>query len=211
MNTQSNQITKRIRIIHDNDYEWDDTSTINIAYNERSRYILGTQACSPDEALEIHQGIIRGDLIGFPVYAYIHSGISLSIGSVNGVFDNEHSGFIYIKKSDAIGWAGRVGKTKGKICTKKDREAVLKACEGYLKQFSAYLNGEIYGFIQEVLVTYTEHETGRTVDVWEIPEDGNSCIGFIGSNPETNGMWEHVEPLIEDGYVFVDEIGNPIY
>lgn len=211
MNTQSNQITKRIRLIHDTDYEWDDTSMINIAYNERSRYILGTLACSHDEAIEIEQGIIRGDLIGLSVYAYIHSGITLSTSPFSCGFDSGHSGFVYIKKSDAVGWAGRVGKTKGKVCTKKDRKAALEACKDYLKQFSAYLNGEIYEFIQEVLVTYTERETGRSVDVWEIPDDGDSCGGFVGSNPKTNGMWEHVEPLIEDGYVFVDEIGNPIY
>ena len=70
----------------------------------------------------------------FPVEAYIHSGVSLSLfsGTKQCRWDSSVSGYILASKEEF-----------------KDLETAKTAAEGLIKTWNQYLSGEIYGFIIE--------------------------------------------------------------
>ena len=100
-------------LIHDTDCECPlqgDEHEVKIAYLERSRYTLGNEPVSEERMDEIAAGIRSGELIGVPVYAYVHGGVALRAGSSwhgllpqgHAEFDSGQSGFVYISKADAL-------------------------------------------------------------------------------------------------------------
>lgn len=131
-----------------------------ITYNARSRYTLGTEGISDDRFNEICRQVRDGELIGIPVYAYVHSGASIKAAWTNPFgcpWDSGQSGWAYCSKQRAISEFGN------KIMTKKVREAAIKCLIGEVETFNMYLNGEVYGWIVEV--------DGEEVD---------SCWGIYG-------------------------------
>lgn len=179
-------MTKRIRIVPDNDYQWDYDDDVKIAYFAKSRHCLGTEAVTESRMAEIRDGVQFGDLVGLPVYAYVHSGVVLSTGAFSDPWDSGRSGFVY----------------------SEDKSVTRDQLRGYLAAFNQYLAGDAWGFIAEEQVEMIgQREDGTTVEREEWVET-DSCWGFLGSNPETNGMKEHVEALLEQGYVWTDEKGN---
>jgi len=179
-------MTKRIRIVPDNNYQWDYDDDIEIAYSAKSRYCLGTEAMTPERMAKIRDGIRFGDLVGLPVFAYVHSGVVLSTTEFDDPWDSGWSGFVY----------------------SKDKSTTHNQLRGYLATFNQYLAGDVWGFVAEELVEMTgQREDGTTVkrEKWI---EVDSCWGFFGSDPETNGMKEPVETLLKRGYVWTDEKGN---
>jgi hypothetical protein len=208
-----NEITKRIRICHDQYYEWDDMDTVHIAYLKKSRYCLGTEAVTEERMAEIQEGIDNGSLIGCTVYAYVHSGSTIAVTPFSCPWDSGRSGFVYMDRKDAVGWAGRSKKTKKsthKVLTKKDADMALRACEGIVRSFAQYLEGDIWGFIAEDRVTKTWTRPDGTPGEEDDWEEVDSCWGFFGDDPEKNGIKEHVLGLLEEGYVFTNEKGEPL-
>lgn len=70
----------------------------------------------------------------YPVYAYIHSGVSLSLGRgypYNCRFDTSFKGFALIKKQ------------KG---TYNRETSAREAAEGLIKSWNTYLSGDVYGY-----------------------------------------------------------------
>ena len=49
--------------------------------------------------------------------------------------------------------------------------------------YNQYLHGEVYGF------TLTDKGTGEIID---------SCWGFFGENPQSNGMADHFPPVYRE-------------
>lgn len=90
----------------------------------------------------------------FTVYAYIHSGVSLSLGNsgypFNDRWDVSTTGFILVKKQKGWSWK---------------REVAQKIAESELKTWNEYLSGDVYGFV-------VEDGEGNETD---------SCWGFYGS------------------------------
>lgn len=93
------------------------------------------------------------EFIAFPVYMYDHSGTSYSIRPFSCPWDSGRAGTLFLRRSDF----GR---------------PFRKAAESILAEYTAWANGQVYGFI-------VEDEEGEHLD---------SCWGFI----EPNGA---------DGYV----------
>lgn len=73
----------------------------------------------------------------FPVFAYIHSGVSLSLGRTSYPFscrwDTSMEGFALIKQE------------KGTY----HRESARKAAEGLVEEWNMYLSGDVYGYDSE--------------------------------------------------------------
>lgn len=159
-----------VRIMHDDQCESplpdDGDNGVNITYKRGSRYVLGNQQVDGDEFEEITSKIESGEYIGLPVYAYIHSGVALRVGSSwhgllpqgHAEFDSGLSGVVYISRKDALAWWMR------KRMTKATRAKMEKGLTLIVAEFSRYLNGECYGYVIET-------ENGEHVD---------SCFGFIG-------------------------------
>ena len=93
------------------------------------------------------------EFIAFPVYMYDHSGAAYSIRPFSCPWDSGRAGTLFLRRSDF----GR---------------PLRKAAESILARYTAWANGQVYGFI-------VEDEDGEHLD---------SCWGFI-------------EPDGADGYV----------
>ncbi|MFA7254343.1 MAG: hypothetical protein WC107_07410 [Patescibacteria group bacterium] len=196
-------ITKRIRICHDANYQWED-DCIHIAYLSKSRECLGTEAVTRERMDEIRNSIADGSLFGLPVYAYVHSGATISLSPFDDRWDSGQSGFIYLTKEEAE-------EIWGEEDTEVRKAAIQSNFQGSVKAFAQYLEGDTWGFVAEEQVELTgQRSDGTTVEHDEWVEV-DSCWGFLGSDPKENGMMDHVDTLIEEeGYVFTDEKGEPL-
>lgn len=173
-----------IKIEYDTDSEspanWDNVG--QITYNGRGRHCLGTEGISNDRFDEICRQVRDGELIGIPVYAYVHSGSSIKAAWTNPFgcpWDSGQSGWAYCTKERAIAEFG------SKIMTKKVREAAIKCLIGEVETFNMYLNGEVYGWIVEV--------DGEEVDsCW-------GCYGLEYAESEARAVAaHHIEELTNE-------------
>ena len=167
--------TVRVRIVPDHDADspenWDQLG--KIAYT--GRYTLGTEFVTRDRLDEIALGIKNGDLIGMPVYAYVHSGATISCGKrlrdgtlipgnpYHCQWDSGQSGFVYCTKEKAIAEFGK------KILTARIKDSVLKCLGHEVEAYDQYLTGDVYGIIVEHMVD----------DEWV---ETDSCRGFYGAD-----------------------------
>lgn len=174
----------RYKIVRDDDpinpREWGNLGTI---YYTSTRYVLGDEQVGdiqekmielcqdihpdfdpeniPDYWLdEAIQGFLDKRYIILDVYAYIHSGIILSTSPFTCLWDSGQCGVIVAKK-------GVGGLTD---------EELEKRLEGEIKEFSAYMEGEVYGY--EIL--------DKDDEVVE------SCWGFIG--------YEHCKEAADEAF-----------
>lgn len=147
-----------LHILPDNDpyspspADWDNLGEIAYASHH---YTLGTEAVSQSRLQEIAEGIEDGSYIGMPVYAYVHSGATISTSPFSCPWDSGQCGFVYCpasKAEDAF---------PGNPHFRADALRVLK---GEVETFDQYLRGDVYGYV-------IEDKDGDTVD---------SCWGFYG-------------------------------
>lgn len=142
------------------------------------RYNLGDAgALTPFVNDDVVARIPRDDVIFcLPVYMYDHGGITLS-----------HSAFGCSFDSGLLGWHYVIEKTAREYCpTYRDaglRKKLLKRLEAELKEYNAFLQGDVYGYVIETIDGDTEY----------------SCWGFIGDDIETNGMLDNADTEHHDG------------
>lgn len=145
------QINERvvIKIEWDQDAEspanWDNVG--EITYRGHGRHCLGTEGVSDDRFDEIERQVESGELVGIPVWAYVHSGSTIKAANSNPFscsWDSGRSGWAYCTKEKAIAEFGK------KIMTKAVREAAIKCLIGEVETFNMYITGEVYGWIVEV-------------------------------------------------------------
>ena len=105
-----------------------------IYYLNKSRYRLGTTAVSSEKMDEISLKIKQGELIGLPVYAYVHSGVTLATTPFSCGFDSGLSGFIACSREDACTWYG------GEM----PAEMIYEILRSELEEFSKFLAGDVY-------------------------------------------------------------------
>ena len=99
----------------------------------------------------------------FPLYAYIHSGVALSVGSHNfpdARWDVSFKGFVLVRKVKGWTWTS---------------EKAMEVAKSIVEEWNMYLSGEVYGY----KITDTEADDDDVVD---------SCWGFYGE--EENCMTE---------------------
>lgn len=137
--------------------EWSNLG--HIAYMKHSRYTLGDERVSEDRMDEIRDGIADGTLIGLPVYAYIHSGVTLSTKPFGCRFDSGQCGFAYCTPEDVIAEYG--------ADAPEHRASALATLGNEVAAWAQYLAGEVYGYQIERL----EDDEWKHVD---------SCWGHYG-------------------------------
>lgn len=144
------------------------------------------EACTSSALLNLMQTRLKGWL-WLPVYAYVHSGVSLNTGGFSDPWDSTMSGFVGISEDEARkmwGW---------KLLTKKRRERIYKALEAHVEEVSKILNGEVYEYIIEEIKPTTLYEEDCTVD---------SLCGMVG-------MEYALETLAENLAIACGEHENP--
>lgn len=103
-----------------------------------------------------------------PLYLYDHSGLAMSTGKFNCPWDSGRVGFIYCDKATVQKeWGG-------------DTEAAERCLRAEVEVYSDYIGGYCYGYIAEELID----------GEWEHVD---SCFGFIGRDPNTNGIKDHLD------------------
>lgn len=136
-----------------------------------SKYILGDQKAENTELYsswdEWHDNELGDDVISLPVYAYIHSGITISTGPFNCPWDSGQAGYIYVHKEDVRSIYGV------KRISKKLRDNILETLEHEIKIYDRYLQGDVYGYMLEEIYhcECCNNEDTEVID---------SCWGFFG-------------------------------
>ncbi len=110
-----------------------------------------------------------GQAIMLPLYLYDHSGISMKCSPFSCQWDSGKVGFIFVSKAKVrseFDW---------KLLNKARLQKMLTHLEGEVEVYDQYLRRDVWGF--------------------ELIEDGevtDSCWGFFGSDPLTNGILDHL-------------------
>lgn len=128
----------KIKVFIDEDAENPgvDESDCFVIY-DHSQFCTGTARFKPFEVFETMQleKPLHEKHYYFPLYAYIHGGVSLSLSRnsypFNDRWDTSFKGFIMVKQIK--GWSWR-------------REQSYKIAEYKLKEWNEYLQGEVYGY-----------------------------------------------------------------
>lgn len=106
-----------------------------IAYLKKSSYCLGTEQVDEDRMVEIRDAIAEGRYIGIPVFAYVHSGVTIRAGSgFSCQWDSGQSGYVYVDREDP------------EVKYYRDDEHVLEALRWLVKVTDDYLTGSVYGY-----------------------------------------------------------------
>lgn len=146
----------RARIVPDDQppcpTEWDNLG--EIAYLASSRDLLGTEPVSRERMDEIARLIRKGEYVGVPVYAYVHSGVVLRAGTGPKGFDSGASGFAYCTAE----------KAKAEFAGSRTWRAAARKClAAQVAEYSQYLEGDVWGVIVE-RVTKNGTVVGDPVD-----------------------------------------------
>lgn len=162
------------RIVYDNDPQAPEDDIVKIAYSS-SRECLGTENVSKQRLDEIRDGIRSGKYVGTPVWAYVHSGATISTGKplqggskkrlrmnpFHCPWDSGQSGFAYMTHEDALREWGK------KRLSAQQKERAIEYIDGVVDEFAAYLRGECYG----ILIVDTRGVEEKELD---------ACWGYIG-------------------------------
>jgi hypothetical protein len=135
---------------------WGDTERF-LVYDHRD-FTVVRRGFDPEEIYQIgkKKKTYKGFWI-FPVYAYIHGGVALSVGSHNfpdARWDVTMKGFTLIKRE------------KGTYTVK----TALKAAEGLIEDWNRYLSGNIYEY--RIIEKYKDEDGNNHKELVE------SCSGF---------------------------------
>lgn len=139
------------------------------------RFGIDMERCDGNPIPYLANELERLGHFALPVSAYIHSGITYSIGSPSQFPDSRwdagYAGLIFCSRPDLVERMG--GLTEDEL-----RATAHEAFEDEVSLYDAYAQGEVYGFVVR------DDETGEEID---------SCWGFYGDDPEQNGMSHHLE------------------
>ena len=155
---------------------WGNTDLF-LVYHHR-QFTVNREGFEPEDvyrAFKGSTGFIFDNYWIFTVYAYIHSGVSLSLSPQGNRFDVSSTGFILVEKETGVLSIG----TKPVMVTKDE---ATKYAEGLIETWNTYLSGDVWGFqvVEDVSCSHCGH-----VD----KEHHYSYSGFYG---------EHNDELIAD-------------
>lgn len=121
------------------------------------------------------------DYFIYVVYAYIHSGVSLSLSHNGDRWDTSSTGYILVDKNEI-----------------PEKENAYLAAQSVLKDWNNYLEGNVFWFelLKETTCEHCGHSEEEYVD---------SCGGFIGDDIYSCGIFDYI-----DGDLIPQEIKNKL-
>lgn len=153
------------------------------------RYTVGDEQPGESPREWVHswkRGRKEKDYVILPVYMIDHSGVALSTASFSCPWDSGQVGFIYATRERAEAGGYPWG----------DREYIEGVLQAEIAEYSAYMNGECYGF-----AVFRKCGACRG---WEALD---SCGGFLGSDFSESGLLDAIrDALPEDAVTLVDEL-----
>lgn len=125
-----------------------------------------------------------GDYYTFPVYAYIHSGITVSMKGFSCPFDSGQTGFYAVAKAEIAGWSEEF---RSQHYPGLDEEGCARAfAEARVKGWDKYFNGDYYGYN---ILEHHEYNGRMFHDIVE------SCYGFDSEEDAEEAAKECIEHL----------------
>lgn len=157
------------------------TEALDLIYEHLSERQLNEMGFDSTHVPDIQQALkMTGKAIILPLYLYDHSGITMKTKPFACPWDSGQVGFIFVSKAKVCaeqGW---------KRLNKSRTEKVTAMLVGEVEVYDQYLTGDVWGF-----------------KVIEDGEETDSCWGFYGSDPLSNGVVEHLagqaKQLVEAG------------
>ena len=173
-----------LEIIHDQDAESprDTQENLGTLIYAHRRYVLGDERItqgSMNDYLE-HKGLDPDKIVSLPVYLYDHSGLAMSTKPFGDPWDSGCVGAIFatFDKIDA-----EFGNH-----SEETLERVRDVLRAEISEMHEYLSGETYGFR-----AFQAQGAAGTDDEDEAVDDEETSVwGFIGSDPRTNGITDHL-------------------
>jgi len=171
--------------------EWDNVG-IMAAFHKR--YTLGDKNLNFSDKdfdgwEEMGDHIIKNEdaiaILG--LYLYDHGGITMSTGSFSDRWDSGQVGFIYTTQEILTKNGISQGTSDGLLDDESEvdyTKRVTDYLESEVKTYSQYLEGDIYGF---KVIKREKCDLGEEHEI-----ELDSCWGFYGSDPKTNGMMDHI-------------------
>jgi len=160
----------KINIIQDENYDSDmlnEDDSIFLLYYHRDFWVT-RKGFEQRPSAEMLNDWMK-DYYFFPVYAYIHSGVALSLGNnaypFTCPFDTSMCGGILIKKDDTD------------FDTEEKR---LKAAQATIQEWNDVLSGNVYGY-----------------QIMRNDEEIDTCWGFIGYY-ETSGIISECQSIVDN-------------
>jgi hypothetical protein len=146
-----------VQIIADEDAQAPENDDILFIVTTRNRYFeLLSGKCDVAEVME-NKEFCEGFHI-FPLYAYVHSGVSLSLGReypFNDRWDSGQIGAVFVSKAE---WPYRNRDIKRRVSART-------SATHYVESWNQYLSGDVWGVVVE------NTASGEHLD---------SCWGFYG-------------------------------
>ena len=183
-----------INIKYDHDPEspreaWENLGTIysnhrSYSPDNKSIEYLTNQECYQNDNGDFDTDKLGEDYIWMPVYAYIHSGITVSCrryGIYRDSWDSGLFGIIAVEKSAVMKEHGY------KEIGEKERKVIECCLEGEIQTLDSYYTGEVYGY------------TITKVDDTGNEEEYDSCWGYYGDD-NLKHIEEECKSLI-DNYI----------
>lgn len=162
----------------DDPRNWDNLSTF--VFSARS-YSLANELdidYSDFNSMDEAEAYIRKNfniLEVLPVSAYIHGGISLSIGSPTCRWDSGYIGFIVIEKQNVR------ESFNIKRITQKHKDRAIEIAKAELETYNQYLEGQVYSYI-------VYDDKGENID---------SCGGYYGYDHEESGLLDEAKGIVD--------------
>lgn len=120
--------------------------------------------------------------VALPLYLYDHSGLALNVSRFTCPWDSCCIGVIVCDQS-----------TIDKEFN-GDRERAKKSLEAEVRDYDAYISGNVYYYLAES-AEYTDEDGEPDETDWTVED---SCGGFYGPDPRTNGIADHVPDAWSD-------------
>jgi hypothetical protein len=133
----------------------------------------------------------------FTVYAYIHSGVSLSLGHNGDRWDTSSTGFILVKK-DCEFYDNNI--QEGKEIQPKEEIAKVYA-QNLIKNWNTYLEGNVYGFKLLTNRPYKkEYQDNFTTseEIFYDEDEIDSCWGFYEDDSNYESILDHLGLKLEE-------------
>lgn len=164
----------RLKIVPDQDATSPrDSETLGTMVCWHSRHCLGDKH-SFSEPGDFRDQFTSRDNIILPLYLYDHSGLVLATRPFSCPWDSGQVGWIYTSKEKIREYWNVKHVTT--VVIKKTVEVL----ELEVAIYNRFLSGDVYGYILEDM---NEPEEERKID---------SCWGFYGDDPATNGMADYI-------------------
>lgn len=169
--------TLRVSLYHDPDpespREWDNLGTVRI-WHRRRTFGDAPDPNAPESPEAFAEWLAESGAVYLPVYAYEHSGITISTGAFACPWDSGQVGYVYVLPTKLRAEYGPV-----EWASDTNREQAFSCLRGEVATLDQYLRGEVYGFVVERFPTCPRDDCA----------EGSPCLACKAEAEHVGSCW----------------------